>query len=44
VEVQKEKKIEIPDEILTNYLSAHELEAFKADEIGIFSITVFAKK
>lgn len=42
--VQKEKKIDIPFEILLNYLSLDEIEEFKNNKIGIFSITVSADK
>lgn len=42
--VQKEKAIVIPDDILKNYLSAEEMNAFKNGDTGIFSITVFAQK
>ena len=42
--IQKEKPIYIPDDILLNYLSATEIETFRAGGIGIFSITVFAQK
>jgi arsenite methyltransferase len=44
VEVKKEKKIELPDELLSLYLSVEELQKFKSGETGIFSITVTAKK
>lgn len=44
VEVKKEKKIELPDELLLLYMSAEELEKFKSGETGIFSITVTGKK
>lgn len=44
IKVQKEKAIIIPDDILSNYLSATELEAFKSGETGIFSISVYAEK
>lgn len=42
--VQKEKAIVIPDDILKNYLSAEEMNAFKNGDTGILSITVFAQK
>lgn len=42
--IQKEKKIIIPDDILSNYLTSEELEAFKARDTGIYSITVYAEK
>ena len=44
ISVQKEKKIQIPDEIMLNYISENELEDFKNQNIGIFSITVYAEK
>lgn len=44
VVIQKEKLINIPDDILTNYLSAAELTQFKNGDTGIFSITVYAEK
>jgi arsenite methyltransferase len=44
ITLQKEKTITLPDDILEKYLSGEELEAFKAGQVGIFSITVFAQK
>ena len=44
VTVQKEKAINIPDDILKNYLSIEELNNFKNGNTGIFSITVYAEK
>jgi len=44
VEVKKQKKIELPDDLLLNYMSTGELEKFKTGETGIFSITVVGKK
>ncbi|MBX2916821.1 MAG: arsenite methyltransferase [Cyclobacteriaceae bacterium] len=44
VEVQKNKAINLPDEILQNYLNTQEMSAFKRGEIGVFSITVYAEK
>ena len=44
VEVKKEKKIDLPDELLSLYMTAEELEKFKTGETGIFSITVTGKK
>lgn len=44
LKVQKQKPILIPDEILLEYLSAQELEAFVASKTGIFSITAYAEK
>jgi SAM-dependent methyltransferase len=42
--IQKEKPIIIPDDILENYLTAEELQAFKLGNTGIFSIGVYAEK
>jgi SAM-dependent methyltransferase len=44
VDVKKAKKIELPDDLLSLYLSADELEKFKNGETGIFSITVTGNK
>ncbi len=44
IEVKKVKKIELPDELLALYMSAEELNKFKNDETGIFSITVAGEK
>lgn len=44
ITLQKEKEIIIPDDILGNYLSKDEIEAFRNSGTGIFSITVFASK
>lgn len=44
VQLQKEKAIHIPDDILKNYLNKTELTNFKTGNTGIFSITVFAEK
>ncbi|MEZ4740672.1 MAG: arsenite methyltransferase [Flavobacteriales bacterium] len=44
VTVQQRKPIVVPDDILSNYLSAAEIEAFKASGTGIFSVTVRAQK
>lgn len=44
VQLQKEKAIVIPDDILQNYLSQTELNDFKSGKTGIFSITVYAEK
>lgn len=40
VSVKAEKRIFVPDETLLKFLSQEELEAFKASDTGIFSITV----
>lgn len=44
ITLQKEKPIVIPDDILSAYLSAEEIEQFKNSGTGIYSITVFAEK
>lgn len=44
VRVQKEKMIEIPDDILARHLSKKEIDGFKNGSVGIYSITVFAQK
>ena len=44
IQIQKEKLIIIPDDILINYLSADEIREMKDSDTGIFSITVFAEK
>lgn len=42
--IQKEKAIYIPDDILSSYLSAAEIAAFRAGDSGIYSVTVYAEK
>lgn len=42
--IQKEKKITIPDDILSNYLSKDEIISYKESGAGIYSITVYAEK
>ena len=44
VSIRTEKEIKLPDEILSNYLDASQLEAFRASGTGIFSVTVVATK
>lgn len=44
IRVQKDKAIIIPDDILSNYLSVEQIEAFKQSGTGIRSITVYAEK
>lgn len=44
VEVKKEKEIEIPNNILLNYINLDELREFKRKKIGIYSITVNGTK
>jgi arsenite methyltransferase len=44
INIHKQKEIEIPVEILKEYLTNEEILQFKNKEIGIFSITVSAQK
>ncbi|MGN7823367.1 arsenite methyltransferase [Chitinophaga sp. 22536] len=44
ITIQKEKTITIPDDILSNYLNAEEIAAFRSGDTGIYSITVYAEK
>ena len=44
VMLQKEKQIEVPDDILKDYLSEEEICNFKNSTTGIYSITVYAEK
>ncbi|TNE80710.1 MAG: arsenite methyltransferase [Bacteroidetes bacterium] len=44
ITIQKEKVVLLPDDILQDYLSAEEIEAFAKREHGIFSVTVYAEK
>ncbi|HEV8283625.1 MAG TPA: arsenite methyltransferase [Chitinophagaceae bacterium] len=44
ITLQKEKDILIPNEILTDYLTAEEIKQFEQSNINIQSITVYAEK
>ncbi len=44
VTIQKDKPIIVPDDILSNYLTAEQIAAFKQSGAGIRSITVYAEK
>ena len=44
ITIQKEKQITIPEDILSKYLTADEIAAFRNGGTGIYSITVFARK
>ncbi|MET6997821.1 arsenite methyltransferase [Chitinophaga defluvii] len=44
ITVQKEKVINIPNDLLSNYMSKEEIDAFRAGDTGIYSITVYAEK
>ena len=42
--VQKEKLITLPDDILSDYLSPQQINEYKNSQVGIYSITVYAEK
>ncbi len=44
IEIHKQKEIEIPEDVLKQYLTNAEISKFKNKEIGIFSITVSGEK
>lgn len=44
IQIQAEKAINIPDDILTKYLNAEDLKSFRHGDTGIFSMTVYAEK
>lgn len=44
IEIKQTKVIELPDDVLKNYLSNSEIENFKKNNVGIFSITVVGFK
>ncbi len=44
IEIKKTKIIELPDNVLINYLDEEEIKTFRNNEIGIFSITVVGYK
>lgn len=44
MQLQKEKVITIPDDILAQYLSEEEVNAYKQGKVRIISITVYAEK
>lgn len=44
ITVQKEKAINVPDDILRSYLSEQEIADFRNSGTGIYSITVFGRK
>ena len=44
ITVQKLKEIQLPDEMLLNYLSEDGLKRFRNSDTGIYSITVYAEK
>jgi arsenite methyltransferase len=44
ITVQKDKAINIPADILSNYMAQEQIEAFRKSGTGIMSITVYAEK
>jgi len=44
ITVQKERIIDIPNEILSRYMTLAQLREFKKNRIGIVSVTVYAEK
>ena len=44
IQVQKEKQIILPDDILQAYLDENQRNLYRSSGFGIYSITVFAKK
>ena len=44
LQLQKEKAIVIPDDILKQYLDDNAMKLLQSSELGIFSITVYAEK
>lgn len=44
VQIQKQKEINLPNEVLINYLTLDELQIYKQERRGIFSITLYAEK
>jgi arsenite methyltransferase len=44
IRIQKEKQINIPDDILIRYISQEEIDALHKSKTGIYSITVYAEK
>jgi arsenite methyltransferase len=44
ITIQKDRKIDVPNEILAKFLTVNQLREYKKSQIGIFSITVYAEK
>lgn len=44
IQVQKSRKLDLPDEMLQKYFNAQEMAEFKSEEKGLFSINVYAEK
>ncbi|MDP2037608.1 MAG: arsenite methyltransferase [Ignavibacteria bacterium] len=44
IQIKKTKVIELPDEVLAQYLTKEEIESLRKSKTGIFSVTVVAEK
>jgi arsenite methyltransferase len=44
VEIKKTKTINLPDEVLAQYLTSNQIQDFRSSKVGIFSITVVGYK
>lgn len=44
ISVKKERKIDLPDDLLLKYLSQTELNEYKSNDNGLYSMTVYADK
>lgn len=44
IQIKKERRIELPEDLLLKYATGAELQEFKASGSGIFSVTVYADK
>ena len=44
IRITKEKVVEMPDDVLLNYVNSQELETFKASNNAVISLGVYAEK
>jgi arsenite methyltransferase len=44
ITIQKERKIDVPNEILAKFLMVNQLEEYIKSHVGIFSVTVYGEK
>lgn len=44
LEIQKKRRIQLPNEVLSRYMNSTEVESFKSGTNGIFSITLYGEK
>ncbi|NMH89595.1 arsenite methyltransferase [Flavivirga algicola] len=44
IQIKKERKIDLPDDLLLKYLNMDELAEFKQSGTGIYSVTIYADK